>query len=41
MQCGFSPYADESGNMDPVVICRNIVNGKLTFSRGFNSDCKV
>jgi CRP-like cAMP-binding protein len=41
MQCGYSPYADESGNMDHIVICRNIVNGKLTFGRGFNSDCKV
>jgi len=39
MQCGYSPFADQNG-MDQVVICRNIVNGKLVFPKDFNSDCK-
>jgi protein kinase A len=39
MQAGFSPFSDAQG-MDQVVICRNIVNGKLQFPRNFNTDCK-
>lgn len=39
MQAGYSPFADANG-MDQVVICRNIVNGKLIFPKEFNSDCK-
>lgn len=39
MQMGYSPFADQNG-MDQVTICRNIVNGKLVFSRDFNNDCK-
>lgn len=41
MQAGRSPFADPSGNMDQVVICKNIVNGQLRFDRNFNADCKV
>jgi hypothetical protein len=26
--------------MDQVVICRNIVNGRLVFPRNFDNDCK-
>lgn len=40
MEAGYSPFSDPNG-MDQVVICRNIVNGKLMFPRNFNSDCKV
>jgi serine/threonine protein kinase len=39
MQAGQSPFCDPQ-NMDQVVICRNIVNGRLNFPRNFNSDCK-
>lgn len=41
MQAGFSPFCDPSGNMDQVVICKNIVNGRLLFKSSFNADCKV
>lgn len=41
MEAGHSPFCDPEGNMDQVVICKNIVNGKLVFERNFNSDCKV
>ena len=40
MQAGYSPFADPQG-MDQVVICKNIVNGRLVFPRNFNSDCKA
>jgi len=40
MQAGYSPYADLQG-MDQVVICKNIVSGRLAFPRAFNNDCKV
>ena len=39
MQAGFSPFSDAQGS-DQVVICRNIVNGRLSFPRNFNTDCK-
>lgn len=39
MQAGYSPFADQNG-MDQVVICRNIVNGKLVFPKEFDVDCK-
>ncbi len=39
MCAGFSPFSDTQGT-DQVVICRNIVNGRLTFPRNFNVDCK-
>jgi serine/threonine protein kinase len=39
MQAGYSPFADNQ-SMDQVVICRNIVNCKLSFPRNFNADCK-
>jgi cGMP-dependent protein kinase len=39
MQAGYSPFSDPQG-MDQVVICKNIVNGRLVFSRNFNVDCK-
>ena len=41
MEAGYSPYSDQSGNMDQVVICKNIVNGQLRFPPQYNSDCKV
>ena len=40
MEAGYSPFSDPQG-MDQVVICKNIVNGRLTFPRNFNNDCKV
>ena len=40
MEAGYSPFSDPQG-MDQVVICKNIVNGKLVFPRNFNNDCKV
>ena len=40
MEAGYSPFSDPQG-MDQVVICRNIVNGRLNFPRNFNPDCKV
>jgi cGMP-dependent protein kinase len=39
MIAGYSPFADLQG-MDQVVICQNIVKGKLSFPKGFDSDCK-
>lgn len=39
MEAGYSPFSDPQG-MDQVVICRNIVNGKLMFPRSFNPECK-
>jgi len=39
MLAGYSPFADLQG-MDQVVICKNIVSGKLVFPKGFNADCK-
>mmetsp|Transcript_1565 Transcript_1565/g.2857 ORF Transcript_1565/g.2857 Transcript_1565/m.2857 type:complete len:791 (+) Transcript_1565:53-2425(+) len=39
MIAGYSPFADLE-NMDQVVICQNIVKGKLTFPKGFDSNCK-
>jgi serine/threonine protein kinase len=39
MQTGFSPFCDHM-NFDQVVICKNIVKGKLEFPSSFNSDCK-
>jgi len=39
MIAGYSPFADLQG-MDQVVICQNIVKGKLAFPRGFDPDCK-
>ena len=38
MICGYSPFSDPSGNMDQVVICKNIVTGKLRFDRNFNAE---
>jgi protein kinase A len=40
MEAGYSPFSDPQG-MDQVVICKNIVNGRLVFPRNFNADCKV
>jgi serine/threonine protein kinase len=40
MEAGYSPFSDPQG-MDQVVICRNIVNGRLNFPRQFDNDCKV
>jgi CRP-like cAMP-binding protein len=40
MEAGYSPFSDPQG-MDQVVICKNIVNGRLTFPRTFNNDLKV
>ena len=40
MQAGYSPFCDPHG-VDQVVICKNIVNGRLTFPRRFNAECKV
>jgi len=39
MIAGYSPFSDPE-NMDQVVICRNIVNGRLMFPRNFDVDCK-
>ncbi|GMI13263.1 hypothetical protein TrLO_g11446 [Triparma laevis f. longispina] len=39
MIAGYSPFADLQ-NMDQVVICQNIVKGKLTFPKGFDPNCK-
>lgn len=41
MICGYSPFSDPSGNMDQVVICKQIVSGKLRFDRNFNADSQV
>lgn len=41
MLCGYSPFSDPSGNMDQVVICKNIVTGKLRFDRSFNAESQV
>lgn len=40
MEAGYSPFSDPQG-MDQVVICKNIVNGRLVFPRNFNAECKV
>lgn len=40
MIAGYSPFSDAQGN-DQVVICRNIVNGRVVFPRNFDNDCKV
>jgi len=39
MEAGYSPFSDPEGN-DQTKICRNIVNGRLTFPRNFNPLCK-
>jgi len=39
MIAGYSPFSDPQG-MDQVVICRNIVNGKLVFPKNFDVECK-
>jgi CRP-like cAMP-binding protein len=41
MICGYSPFSDPSGNMDQVVICKNIVSGKLRFDKSFNAESQV
>ena len=39
MLAGYSPFHDPQG-MDQVVICRNIVNGKVGFTSKFNNESK-
>lgn len=39
MVVGYSPFSDRDG-MDQVVICRNIVNGNITFPSSFNKVLK-
>ncbi len=39
MLAGYSPFHDPHG-MDQVVICRNIVNGKVGFTSKFNNESK-
>jgi serine/threonine protein kinase len=39
MIAGYSPFSDPQ-SMDQIVICRNIVNGRLLFPKNFNRDCK-
>jgi cGMP-dependent protein kinase len=39
MEAGYSPFSDPHG-MDQVVICKNIVSGRLVFPKNFNADCK-
>jgi len=39
MIAGYSPFADLEG-MDQVIICQNIVKGKLAFPKGFPTACK-
>lgn len=39
MIAGYSPFCDPKA-MDQVVICQNIVKGRLVFPRNFNNDCK-
>jgi cGMP-dependent protein kinase len=39
MIAGYSPFSDTQG-CDQVIICRNIVSGRLSFPRNFNADCK-
>jgi len=39
MVAGYSPFADPVG-MDQVVICKNIINGKLVFPRKFGRDAQ-
>lgn len=39
MQSGYSPFSDPQGN-EHVIICKNIVSGKLTFPKNFNPECK-
>jgi len=36
MECGSSPYADPSGNMNSSVICNQILKGSLKFPKGIN-----
>ena len=38
-QAGYSPFADPVG-MDQVVICKNIINGKLVFPKRFARDAQ-
>jgi len=40
MSAGYSPFSDPQG-MDQVVICKNIVNGRLVFPKNFHPDLKV
>ena len=40
MSAGYSPFSDPQ-NMDQVVICKNIVNGRLVFPKNFHADLKV
>jgi len=40
MEAGYSPFCDPHGS-DQVIICKNIVGGKLSFPRRFNPECKV
>jgi CRP-like cAMP-binding protein len=40
METGYSPFSDPQG-MDQMVICKNIVSGRLVFPRNFNNECKV
>jgi cGMP-dependent protein kinase len=39
MAAGYSPFSDPQ-NCDQVIICRNIVNGRVTFPRAFDPECK-
>lgn len=39
MSAGYSPFSDPQG-MDQVVICKNIVNGRLVFPKNFHPDLK-
>mmetsp|Transcript_28208 Transcript_28208/g.28494 ORF Transcript_28208/g.28494 Transcript_28208/m.28494 type:complete len:812 (+) Transcript_28208:132-2567(+) len=39
MEAGYSPFCDPHGT-DQVVICKNIVDGKLHFPKKFNTECK-
>eukprot|EP01039_Chlorochromonas_danica_P006161 gene6162-6789_t len=39
MQAGYSPFLDPHDN-DQVVICKNIVSGRLVFPKNFPPDCK-
>lgn len=40
MLVGYTPFIDSQG-MDPRVICKNIVSGKLFFPKNWNSESKV
>ena len=39
MVAGYSPFSDPHG-MDQVVICQNIVNGRLSFPNKFDAGCR-